>query len=121
MTKFERSFFDAALAGNALQVSAALERGFDINLRDSRGIPKMRTALMHAADKGHLEVCRILLSRGAKTEVKDKGLGMDFPGGNTALLLSLKSRYLEVAELLLNFGANPEVKGGGTTILCAAV
>lgn len=97
-----------------------LKAGIDVDVQDSRGCPTNRTALMHAADNGHLGVVDFLLKSGARVNAIDKGFPVDCPGGNTALILAIQKGHLEVAHRLLDAGASPKTKGGGTSVLNAA-
>ena len=56
------TFLMSAASSNALRLAAALlDKGADINEKDSRG----QTALMYAADNGHTAMTDLLISRGA--------------------------------------------------------
>jgi len=59
--------FAAARAGDAARVTAALDKGADVNARTRYGA----TALMFAADKGHVEIMKLLLARGADVNAQD--------------------------------------------------
>jgi len=121
MTDREQQFLDAAINGDISLVDTLRRDGIDVNTLDDRKIPKNRTALMHAAGNGHLNVVELLLSAGAKLKAKDKGVGLDWPGGHTALILAIQNNHLHVAGRLLDARANAKAKGGGTTALRAAV
>ena len=56
----EKQFLDAAAKGHHRVVKALLEAGVDVNVQDTRGCPTDRTALMHAAENGHLKVLGFL-------------------------------------------------------------
>lgn len=58
---------EAATRGDLAQVKALLDAGTDVNAATEYGA----TALSYAADKGHAEVVKLLLSRGAKVDVTD--------------------------------------------------
>jgi ankyrin repeat protein len=109
-------FLDAADRGDGETVRAMLAAGVDVNTPDPRCLPRNRTALMHAAKGGHLEVVEVLLAAGAKVDAKDKGMGITLPGGNTALLLALENKQVRAAQRLLNAGADPTVTRGGMTV-----
>jgi ankyrin repeat protein len=110
-------FLDAAEAGDVETVRALLATGVDVNTLDDRRLPRNRTALMHAACSGHLDVLETLLAAGAKVDLKDKGFGVALPGGHTALLLALRHKQVRIARRLLLAGANPKVKCGDLTVL----
>lgn len=58
---------DAATHGDVAQVRALLDAGTDANAASEYGA----TALFFACDRGHVEVVKLLLARGAKPDVKD--------------------------------------------------
>ncbi len=120
VTQKEKRFLDAARYGDLHTVSALLRDGIDVNIRDGRGVPKNRSALMHAAENGHSRVIDVLFAAGAEVDAKDKGISPDLPGGNTALILAINNGHVRVAERLLDAGASSKTRGGGTTVLCAA-
>lgn len=120
-TEIHLKYLDAAKAGDPQTVRAMLDAGVGVDFGDDRKVPRNRTALMHAAESGHLEIVELLLSAGAKLEAKDKGVGFDWPGGNTALILAIKNKQIQVANRLLDAGANPTAKSVDTTALRAAV
>ena len=70
------------------------------------------TPLIDAADAGHSEMVKFLLSKGAKLEIKDKS------EGSTALIHAVSSDNMETAKILLEAGANPNAHDSeGTTAL----
>ena len=97
LTPEQIQFLDAADRGDVETVKTLLASGVDANALDYRRLPTNRTALMHAASGGHLDVVELLIAAGAKVDMKDKGLGAALPGGNTALLLALKNKHVRVA------------------------
>lgn len=54
-----------------------------------------QTPIYYAARRGHLELCRLLIEKGADVSHTDST-------GKTALEYARKAKYAEVAELLLN-------------------
>jgi ankyrin repeat protein len=88
-------FFTAARRGDATAVKAFLDKGTDVNAKTQYGA----TALAYAADKGHVEVVRLLLERGADANVKDTFYG-EVPIG-----WACTKGHTEVIKLLLDKGA----------------
>ena len=102
--------FDALMMacadGRTAVVELLLDRGANVNNRyaipSSRGKIGNQTALSMASNRGHLDVCRLLISRGADMEVAADS-------GYTALMWALVNGASEdAAELLLDSGANPD-------------
>lgn len=89
----QRKFLQAASAGEAHIVQAALNKGADIEARYSDGY----TALMSAADHGHTSIVQLLLSRGANVDARCNG-------GQTALHWAVWNGHLAAAEMLLKEG-----------------
>ena len=88
--------FEAVRKGDAAAVTAALDKGADVNAKFRYGT----TALFKAAERGHTEVAKILLDRGADVQVKDSFYGA------TAMTWALDNNHFGVVKLLLE-------KGGG--------
>ncbi|KAF8537809.1 ankyrin repeat-containing domain protein, partial [Trichophaea hybrida] len=96
-TSFESGLHVAALKGNFKVVDWILNRGTNINTRDSGG----RTAL-HLADE--VRMAEHLLDYGADVDTKDNA-------GSTALHLAAGDKgKRSVVELLLDRGANFELE-----------
>ena len=55
----------ATRAGDAARVTAALDKGADVNAKTRYGA----TALTFAADRGHVEIVKLLIARGADVNV----------------------------------------------------
>ncbi|HEU4796922.1 MAG TPA: ankyrin repeat domain-containing protein, partial [Pyrinomonadaceae bacterium] len=89
-------FFEAVRKGDVAAVTAALDRGADVNAKFRYG----STALFKAAERGHAPVVKLLLDRGADVKVKDTFYGA------TAMTWALDNSHFEVVKLLL-------AKGGG--------
>ena len=83
--------FEAVRSGDAARVSALLDKGADVNAKFRYGT----TALFKAAERGHLEVAKVLLARGADVTVKDTFYG------STALSWALQSDHPEVVRVIL--------------------
>jgi ankyrin repeat protein len=84
-------FFEAVRKGDAAAVTAALDKGADVNAKFRYG----STALFKAAERGHTEVVKILLARGADVKVKDTFYGA------TAMTWALDNNHFAVVKLLL--------------------
>jgi ankyrin repeat protein len=67
------------------------------------GEDRSGSPLVHAAGRGHLDVVRLLLERGADPNLPEEG---NAPHGR-ALYSAVYGRHFEVARLLLEKGANP--------------
>lgn len=89
-------FFEAVRKGDVAAVTAALDRGADVNAKFRYG----STALFKAAERGHAPVVKLLLERGADVKVKDTFYGA------TAMTWALDNNHFEVVKMLL-------AKGGG--------
>lgn len=83
--------FEAVRKGDAAAVTAALDKGADVNAKFRYGA----TALFKAAERGHTEVAKILLDRGADVKVKDTFYGA------TAMSWALDNNHFAIVKLLL--------------------
>jgi ankyrin repeat protein len=83
--------FEAVRKGDVAAVTAALDRGADVNAKFRYGT----TALFKAAERGHAQVAKVLLDRGADVKVKDTFYGA------TAMTWALDNKHVEVVKLLL--------------------
>jgi hypothetical protein len=93
------ALFDAARKGDVAAAKTALDGGADVN----EAWRYDQTALFIAAFRGHTEVARLLLERGAKPNVKDSFYGMTAVGaaadkGNAELVALLLSKGAEIDE-----------------------
>jgi ankyrin repeat protein len=106
------SLLEAALVGQTMSVSKALEGGADPNATGDDG----RTGLMLAAYGGHSQVLKLLLERGADVDHRD-GFG------RTALMYAASGPHVESVRLLLEWQAVPDVvdsQEGFTALMFAA-
>src|ERR1044071_10444665 len=83
--------FEAVRKGDVAAVTAALDRGADVNAKFRYGT----TALFKAAERGHTEVAKVLLDRGADVKVKDTFYGA------TAMSWALDNKHVGVVRLIL--------------------
>jgi uncharacterized protein len=109
----EKSFLAAAGAHDILAINAFLDAGINPNVQDA---VDGRTALISAAARGDLEVVKLLLSRHANLNVKDKR-------GYTALSHAIEAMYEDVADVLLSQpDLDPNSRGlNGSTALITYV
>jgi hypothetical protein len=87
--------WEAARAGDVARVQTALDRGADVNAKARYDM----TALAFASDKGHLDVVRLLLERGAQVNGQDTFYKI------RAVDLALQNGHRAVARLLLERGS----------------
>jgi ankyrin repeat protein len=109
LTPREKEFVGAAAAGDAGKVRERLKDGVPVDVLDNRNAPMGQTALMHAAENGHLEVVKVLLDAGANAKATDKPVP-SFPEaahGRQPLHYAMRSKNIAVAEMLLDAGADP--------------
>jgi hypothetical protein len=88
--------FEAVRKGDVAAVTAALDRGADVNAKFRYGM----TALFKAAERGNAEITRILLDRGADVKVKDTFYGA------TAMTWAVDGKHVQVVRLLLEKNAD---------------
>ncbi|MEM4367119.1 MAG: ankyrin repeat domain-containing protein [Candidatus Anstonellales archaeon] len=70
--------------------------GADINVEDEEG----KSALMHVAEHGYIEVVKLLIKLGVQVDLQDKY-------GQTALMHAAWNGNRETVSVLLNAGADP--------------
>lgn len=87
--------FEAVRKGDAAGVTAALDKGADVNAKFRYGT----TALFKAAERGNVDVAKILLDRGADVKVKDTFYQA------TAMTWALDNKHVGVVKLLLEKNA----------------
>jgi hypothetical protein len=83
--------WNAARAGDAARVVQALDKGADIN----SGNRYKAGALFFAADRGHLEVVKLLLDRGANVNTQDTFYKF------RPIVMALMNDHFEVVKLML--------------------
>lgn len=91
----EEAMINAAKNGDQKKIAILIaEGGVDLEAKDDQD----RTALMRAAEKGYVEIVRILLDAGARVDTKDTF-------GWTALFIATDKNQVEVVQLLVARGA----------------
>jgi hypothetical protein len=88
----------AAGAGDVAKVKELLDKGADVNAANSYG----GTALAFACDRGHLEVIRLLLDRGANPNTQDTFYK------STPVVWAAQKGHPEIVKLLLDRGVAPD-------------
>jgi hypothetical protein len=94
------ALFEAARAGDRARVAQLLDAGVDVNARARYDV----TALTFAAGKGHLDVVRLLIERGADMNILDTFYKM------RAIDLAAGEKHWEVVLYLLERGS-PGARG----------
>ena len=87
--------WNAARAGDVARVTKALDSGAEIN----SGNRYKATALFFAADKGHVEVIKLLIDRGAEVNALDSFYKF------RPLMMALMNNHTPAAALLLERGS----------------
>ncbi|KAJ3654746.1 hypothetical protein Zmor_013914 [Zophobas morio] len=98
--EFERGLWFAAQYGDMERSLHLLETGFRVDQRDAAGY----TALHYAARNGHLNICKLLLDRGACVDAATA------QGKATSLHRAATVGKLDVVKLLIERRANCLVK-----------
>jgi hypothetical protein len=96
-------FWEAVRKGDLPAVTSLLDQGADVNAKFRYGT----TALFKAAERGHVEIVKLLLARGADVTVKDTFYGA------TAMSWALDSDRVEVVTVLLE----KDLSGAGDVLM----
>jgi ankyrin repeat protein len=92
----------AARRGDAAEVKQQLDAGLDVNTPFRYGT----TALTYACDRGHLEVVKLLLERGARVDVRDSFYSATpFDWAMRPAMGQPGDAHVEILKLLLAKGA----------------
>ena len=94
-TALNEELWNAARAGDVARVTKALDSGAEIN----SGNRYKATALFFAADKGHVEVIKLLIDRGAEVNALDSFYKF------RPLMMALMNNHAPAAALLLERGS----------------
>jgi hypothetical protein len=103
--KLNERLWEAARVGDAAAVKSLLDGGADVNARFRYD----QTPLFKAAERGHTEVVRLLLERGAQPNLKDTFYGA------TPITWAAEKGHVEAVRALLEKGSEgaDEVLSGG--------
>jgi hypothetical protein len=89
--KLNEQLWEAARKGDVALVTSLLDQGADVNAKFRYGT----TALFKASERGHTDVVKVLLARGADATVKDTFYSA------TAMTWALQNDHFEVVRALL--------------------
>jgi hypothetical protein len=89
--ELNNQLWEAVRQGDVAAVTALLDKGADVNARFRYG----STALFKAAERGHADVIKVLIARGADVTVKDTFYGA------TAMYWALSNEHVEAVKALL--------------------
>ncbi len=110
MTENERMFFDAVKSRNRNVCRQCINKGVDVNIKDSNDC----TALMIAAGNNDVETVELLAKHGAVLDLKNDV-------GETALMIAVHSNAKDAGEFLYMNGADIDAAdGSGRTPLSIA-
>jgi hypothetical protein len=108
------TFLEAARKGDAAGVRKLLDEGVDVNTRFRYD----RTALSYACDRGHLDVVRLLLERGADVNIEDTFYHATALNWAVNPAMGRTPQHPEIVKLLLT--KNPKGKEGALMASIAA-
>lgn len=102
--------------GDVTRVKALLAKGADVNHRFQhlqRDFQPYETALMNAAEHGHLKVVKVLVKAKADLEMQNTYTS------ETALYKAIKNKHVKVYKYLLKKKADPQIEEtfGKTTLM----
>lgn len=97
------ALFRAAAGGELSDVEAIVNAGADVDGSINGG----PTALMVAAQDGHINIVRFLLRNGADVNAMSKG------GGATPLIVACTMGHIEIVKMLIEKGANVNLQKEG--------
>jgi hypothetical protein len=108
----------AVRSGDVKRVTAVLDKGADVNAKTRYGA----TALTFAADKGHIDVIKLLIARGADVNAQDTFYQM------RAIDMAMANNHAGVVTLLLERGSKgapgvlmQAIQRGNTTLVATAL
>jgi outer membrane protein assembly factor BamB len=101
----EEALREAARQGDLARVTALVETGVAVDAPTRYGA----TPLFYAAERGHLDIVRFLIARGASVHIEDSFYG------NSPLSRALAGGHFDVARYLIERGA----EGAGRALLLA--
>jgi hypothetical protein len=78
-------------------------KSIDVEGRKEGGVEDGLTCLLIAAYNDHLDICRLLIDKGARVEAKDSG-------GWTPLHIATIRGHVEIVRLLCDHGADVEAR-----------
>jgi ankyrin repeat protein len=111
-----KQLIKAAGAGNLAAVEKFLAEGVNLDYQNSG-----RTALMVAAIRNHLEICKLLITNGASVNLRSNIREDEF-AGESALMAAARRGNLEICKLFLEHGANVnQLDNFGRTALQEAI
>lgn len=96
-SEIDDQLLEATRKGDLAAVKSLLAKGANVDAPYRYG----ETALFFAADRGHTEIVKVLLERGAKVNVKDTFYGM------TPLNRAMDKKHDDIVKLLIEKGADP--------------
>jgi hypothetical protein len=107
-----QAYLDAVRKGDVPAVEKALAAGVAVDTPFRYN----RTALSFAADRGHVDVVRLLLAKGANPEATDSFYNQSALGWAAQPAQTRKSEHAEVVKLLLAKGAKGAARAFGAAI-----
>jgi len=104
--ELNRRLLDAVRANDLSAVRAVVDLSGSADLIATSEAPRAATPLRAAIEGGHVDVVRLLVSRGANVNRRPGGWG------ETPLMLAARHGDAEIVEVLLDGGANPFAEPG---------